>query len=100
MFRNFDKKKLLNNAAFQELEEYTDFRQPIPREGFFIKKKFLNRELSFYKITKVDQDRENCDEYLISISQIIIKNGGIEIRSVNKKQLSVIDKEGQYYLKG
>lgn len=49
---------------------------------------------------KVDQDRENCDEYLISISQIIIKNGGVEIRSVNKKQLSVIDKEGQYYLKG
>jgi hypothetical protein len=74
MFQNFDKKKLMNSSAFLELEEYTDTKKPIPREGFFIKKKFLNRELSYYTLAKIDQDRENLKEFSISFSQTIVKN--------------------------
>jgi hypothetical protein len=36
----------------------------------------------------------------VSISQTIIRNGQIDIRSVNKNDLRVIDKNGEYYLKG
>jgi hypothetical protein len=31
-----------------KLIEYTDFTKPLPQTGFFIKKNFLTKELSFY----------------------------------------------------
>lgn len=61
MFQNFDKKKLMSSVAFQELVEYCDFKLPFPKEGFFIKKKFLNRELSYYTAVRMDQERGEGD---------------------------------------
>ena len=31
-----------------KLREYTDFSKPFPTPGFFIKKDFLTKEMSFY----------------------------------------------------
>lgn len=60
MFENFNQNKLLSKGAFDELEEYTtdsnaDFKKPFPREGFFIKKKFLSRELSYFTVVEMKE---------------------------------------------
>jgi len=43
IFQNFDKQKLLITEAFHKLTEFSDYKKSFPKEGFFIKKKFLNR---------------------------------------------------------
>jgi len=45
----FDKYKLMKQDVIGRLQEYTDFVNcPLPPTGFFIKKKFLKKEMSFY----------------------------------------------------
>lgn len=84
MFQNFDKKKLMNSAAFNDLVEYTDFKQPFPKEGFFIRKKFLNRSLSYYTAVIIDYDCEDPDEYEISLAETIIRDNQIDSRCIHK----------------
>jgi hypothetical protein len=38
------------------VKEYTDFSKSLPPTGFFIKKKFLKKELSFYMAIQRDKD--------------------------------------------
>lgn len=59
MFSNYKQQKLLTAAAFDKLKEYTDYSQPFPKEGFFIKKKFLNRELSYFIVVEMKTDENN-----------------------------------------
>ena len=40
-------KGLLHN-----LEPYTDLKEPFPQFGFIIRKKYLKKELLYYKIVK------------------------------------------------
>jgi hypothetical protein len=46
----------------------------------------------------MDQDRDNSSIFTISFSQTIIRNGQIDIRTVNKEELEIIEKNGEYFL--
>ena len=54
--------------------EYTDFKKPFPTEGFFIKKYFLNRELSYFTLVEVGENKEDKREKEISLSQTVLRD--------------------------
>lgn len=74
----------MTKGAFNELEEFTDFKQPFPREGFFIKKYFLNRELSYFVVVEMNhEDAKN--EKTICLAQTIIRDKKTVIRKIHNK---------------
>jgi hypothetical protein len=72
------------------LLEYTDFvNRPLPPTGFFIKKKFLKKEMSFYMAIEKNKDEKIKDAPSIEliVVQTIIRSNEIVNRQVNKKEI-------------
>ena len=44
----FEGNRLFKPEIMEKLIEYNDYSKPLPTPGFFIKKDFLTKELSFY----------------------------------------------------
>jgi hypothetical protein len=79
----------MKNDVLGRLKEYTDFTKPLPATGFFIKKRFLKKELSFYMaIEKNKNDKiKDAPSIELIIIQTIIRNDKILNRQVNRKEI-------------
>lgn len=68
------------------LIEYTDFTQPLPQTGIFIKKNFLTKELSYFMAIEKNKQENIKDAPSIEIlfTQTVIRNGKIFNRQVNR----------------
>ena len=65
----------------EKLIEYTDFSSPLPATGFFIKKGFLKKELSFYMALEKTKSETDTTELLIV--QTVIRGDKIFNRQLN-----------------
>lgn len=72
-----------------KLREYTDFSKPFPTPGFFIKKDFLTKEMSFYMAIEKDKQENVKDAASIQvlITQTVLRQGSVFNRQVNKKPI-------------
>ena len=57
----FDGNRLMKPEVLEKLREYTDLSKPFPTPGFFIKKDFLTKEMSFYMAIEKDK-QENVKD--------------------------------------
>jgi hypothetical protein len=73
----------------------------LPSTGFFIKKKFLKKELSFYMaIEKNKNDKiKDAPNIEIIIIQTIVRGDQIINRQLNKKDIEARLDNGQFYVK-
>lgn len=96
----FDNHRLFKPDVMSRLIEYTDFTQPLPPTGFFIKKNFLTKEMSFYMAIEKDKQENVKDAPSIEIlfTQTIIRNGKIFNRQVNKKNIYARLEKGEFYV--
>ena len=85
----------------EKLIEYNDYSKPLPTPGFFIKKDFLTKELSFYMAIEKNkqQNVKDAPNIEILITQTVIKDGKVFNRQVNKKKIEAQLKEGEFYIK-
>lgn len=72
----------------------------MPQTGFFIKKNFLTKELSFFMAIEKNKQENVKDAPSIEIlfTQTIIRNGKIFNRQLNKKEILVRLEKGEFYV--
>jgi len=84
-----------------QVKEYVDTNKPLPPTGFFVKKKFLKKELSFYMaIEKNKNDKiKDAPSIELILVQTIIRSGEIINRQLNKKEIEARLEKGEFFVK-
>ena len=59
-------------CLYPYIEQYTDLKKPFPQFGFLIRKKYLKKELFFYRVIKdeIENDLDNVMKIDLVISGI------------------------------